>query len=164
MFYDSYVDSDGKTILRTLVQNSGTKAIETRKRIAKRLNSKGQIIESDIVQARIQDSNPYNLYSYNPDTEYQPIKTIFTNGYMTYDSILNLLHNPQTKVSIITKQGNKIESIVDHEIKQVQGSTVTLKDGTKIPITEIKQLQYPVTENTRLFSQLSDIELTDNSD
>jgi hypothetical protein len=164
MFYDSYVDSDGKIVLRTLVQNSGTKAIETRKRIAKRFNSKGQIIESDIVQARIQDSTPYNLYSYSPDTEYQPIKTTFTNGYMTYDSILNLLHNPQTKVSIITKQGNKIESIVDHEIKQVQGSTVTLKNGTKIPLTEIKQLQYPVTESTKLFSQLNDIELTDNSD
>lgn len=152
LFYDSYVNTQGKTVLRTLIKNSATGNIETRKRIARRFDSKNHIIESNTVQGRIQDSAPYTLYDYQNDTQYNKINTKFTDGYVTYESILNLLHNPQSQVILLSHTDGKVIEKV-HNIKQVQGSVVTLDNDQIIPIEDIQRINYPK-DNNEAFGNL----------
>ena len=147
MFYDSYVDVKGKTIIRTLVKtqvedplNPGkTMAVlQTRKRVASKFDQKGNLIETNAVDARIQNSDIHDLFSYDETTKYESIDTKVKDGYMTFQSTLDLLKsNPKTKV-VIDK--------ISHKIKYIQGSTIMIdyKGGVPMNISDINKIEYPL--------------------
>lgn len=145
IFFDSYVDIDGRTIMRTLIPTE--KGFETRKRIAKSyLKNEDEVLikESATVDARLHSPEVYSDYDYKSDTTYNEVDTKFfkgvlNNGYLYFDSLLEILKNPQTKV-IVGKTAEKI--------KNIQGSTVTLEDDSKVIVSEITKIAVPITNVT----------------
>lgn len=165
MFYDSYVDVKGKTIIRTLVkhtiedpQNPGKliEALQTRKRVASKFDSKDHLVESNSVDARIQNSDIHDLFEYDDTTDYESISTKVKNGYMSYQSTLDLLKsNPKAKV-VIDK--------VSHQIKQIQGQSITLDDGNVILVSDVNKVDYPLdpSSNEGQFQKLNEEDVKNN--
>lgn len=145
-FYDSYIDINGQTIIRTVVPINGE--AKTRNRIASiyaKENDKTVINISNTVEARLQDSEPFSDYSYKANEKYETVETKFfkgqqgiTNAGMMFNtSLLEILKTPGIK---IVKEG------ASHKLKSLQGSTVTLESGEKIDVTKISKVEYPLSE------------------
>lgn len=150
IFYDSYVDINGQTIIRTVV---GTDGIKTRNRIASIYGKNGEkttINISNVVEARIQDSEEFSDYKYKDDEVYETVDTKFFKGVknagmMYHSSLLEVLKNPGVKVKIGEES---------HKISKLQGSTVTTASGNTIDVTKISKVEYP-TSNIPLDNKVS---------
>jgi hypothetical protein len=174
MFYDSYVDVKGKTILRTLIkakiedpQNPGKQieVLQTRKRIAQKFDSNDNLVESNSVDARIQNSDIHDLFSYDDNTKYETIETKTvqtikgkskTINYMAYRSVLDLLKSdPKTKV-VVDK--------TPYKIKQIQGSSITLENGNVVLVSDIHKIEFPLdpASNEGQFEKLNEEDVKNN--
>ena len=154
MFYDSYVDVEGNTIMRTLVDYNGE--TEIRNRISQVYARDGQVVTirpSDVVEAKLYSPEVVTDIPHK-EGQREVLKVKFSDNKslvgITYgDSILNMI---KAGADVIT--GKK----TPYKVVKIEGSNIHLENGKVLKASEIRTLSVLV--NPEEASEIPESEAT----
>lgn len=160
IFFDSYIDPNGKNIIRTVHQTRDGEYF-LKKHEASQFTKDGdtqKIIQSETVQARLFSQDEYNAYNYSNDSKYVEIPLKKHGKIFKFEWTMDLLRNPETQIILKKKRGPKSTQLEESginedekisevdpaskklKIKSLKGSIVTLESGEQLGISDIDYL------------------------
>lgn len=168
IFYDYYTDPNGEIVIRTIHKTKeGAYFLKKRESLQPSVNEENKQTskKSSTVIARIYNPDVYDAYNYSNNIKYIEIPLKYKNSAFKYEWTLDLLKQPDSKILIKKKRGAKSKTTESEanpdkvevqesgkalEIEKIKGSTIYLKDGSELNISDLEYISI----SSNLFSDL----------